>query len=642
MNVKSKRALKITLLALFVIFIGLLVLFLFSGENSEILIKVFTEDMTRDEIQDALRNFGMRGYITIALLAMIQVIMTFVPAEPVQVLGGVAFGFLRGLVAYMVGMIIANTIIFVLYKIYGTRLNRFFENNLDLDLERVSGSGRIMLVIFLLYFLPAIPYGMICFFAASMRIKYPRYILVTTLSAIPSACIGVGLGHIAMSTGWIVTIIMLAVIVILFTLFIIKRRAIMKWVNDIIHRASEPHTTKTKVKKSPKFFLAIADFVARVIYFFKGVKLKLKNNVGKIKGPAIVLCNHGAFSDFVYSGMLLRKSGPNFITARLYFCHRWFARLLRTFGCFPKSMFSLDIESIKNCRRVINRGGVLAMMPEARLSTAGRFEDIQPSTYSFIKQMGVDVYFIKISGDYLASPKWGNGMRRGAYVEAELSPLFKKEELEALTPDAIGERIENALYYDELNWLDTMPKVRYKSKTIAEGLENILAVCPHCKGRYTLMTKGNRLYCEKCELSLTVSDRYLFVEDDAPFKHFTDWFNWQVDLVRDEVLADPEFALTDKVTLKHPSIDGKTLLRTVGEGECTLSREGLVYRGTINGENVEKRFPMDKIYRLLFGAGENFEIYEGQTIYYFVPTDTRSAVMWYIVSKNLKDNTDKG
>lgn len=68
MNVRSKRALKISLLALFVIVLALLVWFLFSGENSEILIRVFTEDMSRDEIKEALRDFGIRGYITISLL----------------------------------------------------------------------------------------------------------------------------------------------------------------------------------------------------------------------------------------------------------------------------------------------------------------------------------------------------------------------------------------------------------------------------------------------------------------------------------------------------------------------------------------------------------------------------------------------
>ena len=56
-----------------------------------------------------------------------------------------------------------------------------------------------------------------------------------------------------------------------------------------------------------------------------------------------------------------------------------------------------------------------------------------------------------------------------------------------------------------------------------------------------------------------------------------------------------------------------------------------------DGETVEKLFPMTEIYRLLFGAGENFEIYQGRQMYFFVPREPKSSVDWYIASKILKD-----
>jgi hypothetical protein len=68
-----------------------------------------------------------------------------------------------------------------------------------------------------------------------------------------------------------------------------------------------------------------------------------------------------------------------------------------------------------------------------------------------------------------------------------------------------------------------------------------------------------------------------------------------------------------------------------------LDKTGLVYRGTRDGETVEKHFTMEHIYRLLFGAGEDFEIYEGKEIWYFVPENKRSSVTWYIVSEILKE-----
>ena len=43
--------------------------------------------------------------------------------------------------------------------------------------------------------------------------------------------------------------------------------------------------------------------------------------------------------------------------------------------------------------------------------------------------------------------------------------------------------------------------------------------------------------------------------------------------------------------------------------------------------------PIEKIYRLLFGAGENFETYIGPDIHYFKPLEKRSCVDWYLASE---------
>ena len=84
------------------------------------------------------------------------------------------------------------------------------------------------------------------------------------------------------------------------------------------------------------------------------------------------------------------------------------------------------------------------------------------------------------------------------------------------------------------------------------------------------------------------------------------------------------------------SEDGKKMLRSAGTGVCTLDRSGLNYKGTKDGEDFEISFPIGQISKLLFGAGENFEIYSGSEIYYFRPSERRSAVDWYITSDIIK------
>ncbi len=395
--------------------------------------------------------------------------------------------------------------------------------------------------------------------------------------------------------------------------------------------------SKTKVQKVNCGLYSVLSWGLRAYCALAGIRYTFTNKCRKLpQGPAVVLCNHGSFFDFAYAGTSLRKCYPHFVIARLYFYQKWLSWLLKQLGGFPKSMFAVDVESTKNCLRVLQDGEVLIMMPEARLSTAGRFEDIQEGTYSFLKKVGVPVYSLRLCGDYLADPKWGKGLRRGAAVEGELDLLFESEDVARLSVDEIKKGVEKRLWYDEFRWLETRPEIRYHSRRLAEGLENILSVCPVCKQRHTITTKNREVFCEHCGKLTSLDSRYAF-DRDFCFENFAQWYDWQKGVLQEEVLRDPAFSLRAEVELRLPSADGKSLTRSAGRGVCTLSREGLTYVGTKDGAPYEESFSLKRVYRLLFGAGENFEIYYGSEILYFVPEERRSAVDWYLTSMILYD-----
>ena len=271
------------------------------------------------------------------------------------------------------------------------------------------------------------------------------------------------------------------------------------------------------------------------------------------------------------------------------------------------------------------------MMPEARLSTVGKFEGIQPTTYKFIKKMGVNVYGMKIDGSFLSNPKWGDGIRAKSVVNARLTLIASKEDIAEISEEELKNAINETIRYDDFEWIKNHPEITYNSKTLAEGLENVLFVCPHCKKQFTIKTKGRAVYCEHCGFKRELGDNYYFTEQ-TPFKHFGEWYEYQREVVNSEVLQNENYSYSDRVVLKHQSYDGETLLRVAGEGVCTLNKDGLTYVGSQDGEQVEKHFKLSVVYRILFGAGENFEVYDGKQIYYFVPPDTRSCVKWYILS----------
>ena len=135
----------------------------------------------------------------------------------------------------------------------------------------------------------------------------------------------------------------------------------------------------------------------------------------------------------------------------------------------------------------------------------------------------------------------------------------------------------------------------------------------------------------------SIDGRYAFT-DGFRFKNFADWYDWQKEELKSAILSDKDYTLTSEVELRLPGT-GKGLTRHGGTGVCTLNRDGLTYTGLKDGELVELNFSLNRIYRLLFGAGQNFEVYDGTEILYFVPEDKRSAVDWYMTSMILHDES---
>ncbi len=626
MSVRKKRRERWFVIAGVAAFFSVLVLFVFTGDNLALLKSIFLDDLSSEALRERFSTGDWHEYIMVSFLAAMQVVCTFLPAEPVQVLSAFAFGFWRGVLCCMIGVFVGNTVIFLLQKTFGDQLRDYCAKSLKLDMDKLAKSKKCMLLVFILYFLPAIPYGMICFFAASTGMRYRRYITVTLLGSLPSVCIGVGLGFMAVASSRVVTLCVLVVLVALLLVMFIKKDALFAKVNAF----AEDKKQAKPIKKPNSLVLGSLYFILRAYYALCGVRIKATNRVGKLQGPAIVLCNHGSFVDFVFAAALLRKFRPNFVVARLYFYDKFTRWVLTLIGGFPKSMFAMDPGSTKNCLRVLRSGGILGMMPEARLSTTGRFEDIQNNTYSFLKKCGVPVYTVKFGGDYFADPKWGKGFRRGAVVEAELDILFTARQLEELSLEQIKAAVEQRLDYNEFTWLKERPHIHYRSRRMAEGLENILTLCPVCGQKYTLTTKKHKVFCETCGYLTSLDDRYGFT-GNFQFADLTQWYDWQTQQMRKAIAQDPDFVLTAQVELRLPS-KGRGMTRSAGHGTCTLSRQGLQYTGTRDGEQWQLTVPMDNIYRLLFGAGVNFEIYLGTEILFFVPREKRSCVDWYIAS----------
>lgn len=380
---------------------------------------------------------------------------------------------------------------------------------------------------------------------------------------------------------------------------------------------------------------------ALLYYFFSLILLpyfKLKNNVKinneeikKLKGPYLILCNHPSRPDFIYSIMSVYPTRVNVVAARYYFYNKLLNPLLKSLGVIPKNLFNPDIETIKSIISVIKNDGVVLMMPEGRLSASGELEKMPEGTDKLIKKLKVPVVCINVKGAHLTGAKWMKKARRGK-IEVDSKIILTNKEIENNDELYIKNKVKEALNYNDYKW-NEKEKIEYKGKDLLNGIENILYLCPNCHQEFTLSSKKNTIICSHCKQNFNMNNYYKFTNNEHQIKDINDWFNYQIKYEKEKIKNQENYFLKTDVILKMPNKKCNKLVE-VGKGICTLNKEKLVYTGTINNEQTTKEFNIKYIPALPFGCAEDFEIYSNNTFYYFCPTkNKKQCVKWSIYAE---------
>lgn len=384
-----------------------------------------------------------------------------------------------------------------------------------------------------------------------------------------------------------------------------------------------------KVKR-PNFFIYY------FLLLFVGPFFKIKNRVRfnrkeikKLKGPALVIANHPSRPDFVYSIMALFKRRLNVVVARNYTYYPSLHYLLKITHTIPKNLFNPDSSTVKSIMSIIKKGGSVLMMPEGRLSSNGSIGVMPEGIEKLVQKLGVTVVNIHIDGAYLTGAKWITRRRKGR-INVKTSIILTPEETKKLPLETIKQKIITSLYYNDFEWIKENPNISFKGRSLTSGLDNLLYLCPHCGTEFNLISKRHQFICTNCFYEVSLDNRYQFTsKNQYPlyFENIYSWFEYQRQVIEQQ-LTQNDLYLEVKVKLKMPrNIKNNMQIKVVGEGICTINKEGLFYSGMIEGKLEKIFFPIAIMPTLLFGCDEDFEIYYDNHFYYFEPLINRKQVV---------------
>ena len=358
---------------------------------------------------------------------------------------------------------------------------------------------------------------------------------------------------------------------------------------EVNYKNPKKYKTAKYPIRQPIYLTWLIQMLSKMMLIGKKHRVE-KINMEGLKPPYLLLSNHMSFVDFemVSLGTYPHRVN-NVVNIDGFYMRAW---LLEWIGAICTRKFTMDLHLVKSIRKVLDRGDVLCMYPEARYSPAGVTSYLPESLGMLVKRARVPVVVAIHHGNYLHSPFWNFRQKRKVPLYTTFTKIWDPEDLDKMSVEEINAGLKDAFTYDDYKYqkdnglLITEP---YR----AEGLHKILYQCPHCMAESKMASKGSELYCEACGKRWTYNeDSTLTANDgDTEFSHIPDWFNWEREQVRREVESG-NYSFEDEVEVY--SLPRCYKYHPLGKAKLTHNPEdGFVLEGHYRGKDYRiQRTPL--------------------------------------------------
>lgn len=222
------------LLALLIIVIGIPVLILL--RRPEMLSNDYWSNLSV-----RLKSHPYIGGPILILLQVIQILICFLPGQPIQFASSYLYGILGGLLISIVGAVIGTTVTYYLADFLGRDFVHliFGKEKVEESMRRLN-SRRAYGIIFLIYLIPGIPKDLMSYVAGISDVEWKPFLAISTLGRLPGVSISLTFGFFIAERNYIALAVIAVLMVILLAICFKKRR----WIMDRIETLAEEQTEK--------------------------------------------------------------------------------------------------------------------------------------------------------------------------------------------------------------------------------------------------------------------------------------------------------------------------------------------------------------------------------------------------------------
>ncbi len=130
---------------------------------------------------------GMWGRLFLVGIMCLQVVISLIPGEAIEIGAGYAFGAIEGMIWCLIGSAVGSAIIFAFTKVFGLRLVETFISREKLNsFKFIQNSNRLNFLVSMVYFIPGTPKDLFAYFVGLTPMKLKTFLLISTFMRIPS------------------------------------------------------------------------------------------------------------------------------------------------------------------------------------------------------------------------------------------------------------------------------------------------------------------------------------------------------------------------------------------------------------------------------------------------------------------------
>ena len=130
---------------------------------------------------------GMWGPVLYIALVVFQILIAFIPGEPLEIAAGYVFGTFKGTLLCITAASIGSIIVILMVRKFGKAiLELYFDKEKIESLKFLQSSDKKIVIFLILFIVPGTPKDLLCYYGGLTDISLPLLIFICTVCRFPS------------------------------------------------------------------------------------------------------------------------------------------------------------------------------------------------------------------------------------------------------------------------------------------------------------------------------------------------------------------------------------------------------------------------------------------------------------------------